>query len=651
MFLGGYGLGANDTDVRTVIVIGSSGLFLFALCANFDYVQRRLLAAPFVVRWCISRAEIASHSLYSYLYSLYSYSSVVSSLGRRMASGSSGGTTTALSTLSRVTSVDAIKNLSKNLLRSALQSITRKECFARSDYIERLSIRDVSVLFRYAASRATNLDEDEDEDEDEYYFDDKNRFLADQNCNNEMVWRTLRMVPKGYQRYAVGLSLAYRDVLQNLEKIERGVHDYLRQKSANNSAAAAATTTTTTTTTTNSIELERAEREPVASPTLRELLRFEIATGVHKNLPLLSDRSAASGLLWTKRQLHYQTALLANSLEVPGFRYPSPRDAATAAYEIVYNDYHGWAVKRIFTHSFGGSPPLERIWLSMAPPTDLPGHHHHRHHRHHNRHNHHHNHHHNHGGGGGGAGGKHRHGHARGDDDDAPPSLCRQFSDSNSGASTTSSSSSSSATSSATATTGRSKSDNDNDNEVLAALDHFGHEIAKKWEDLVRMFHCGKEEKMKRNNKLISSSKLMMMSGSSSSNLILSSESHFDLNQLNTEMVDSSLRSGSASATGEIQSGGSSCSCSCSCSCSDANSVVTTSSMVSSSCSATSASSSSSTTTSTMIEAKVSRQLYNDELIEKSKRDVEDFVRNISPMVADLGKLIDELNMNDPSRA
>jgi hypothetical protein len=36
--------------------------------------------------------------------------------------------------------------------------------------------------------------------------------------------------------------------------------------------------------------------------------------------------------------------------------------------------------------------------------------------------------------------------------------------------------------------------------------------------------------------------------------------------------------------------------------------------------------------------------------IQKSKQDTEDFIREVSPMVADLTEMIEEFNMNDPSR-
>jgi hypothetical protein len=52
-----------------------------------------------------------------------------------------------------------------------------------------------------------------------------------------------------------------------------------------------------------------------------------------------------------------------------------------------------------------------------------------------------------------------------------------------------------------------------------------------------------------------------------------------------------------------------------------------------------------------LAETIVCRQQAQDSLIRKSKQDTEDFVRGFAPMIADLGVLIEQMNMNDPSRA
>lgn len=343
------------------------------------------------------------------------------------------------------------------------------------------------------------------------------------------------MVPKGYQRYAISLSLGYRDLLQNLEKIERGVHKFLRFKQM-----------------ATENKNDEVPAVPIPSPTLRQLLQFEVRTNVHKQLPSLEDTSSASGLLWTKRQLHYQTELLGNLLEVPEC-YASAEEAAHSAYRTVYTEYHGWTISQIFTRSFGGSPPLEKMWMTMCPPKDSP--------KTHNA-----------------IASKVQNykSKCKKERSDLPPPL-RRLSDIQS-----------------TTTTSLSEKIEiqDEQKEVLDALDEIRHRVIEKWEDLLRMFNCGKEEKRKVKECLI-----------------LSSESHFNLSQYNRDLMQSSLQTSGVNED-----------------CSEKSSVVTTS-------------------------TRCSQHQSSFCAIEKSKRDVEDFVRGVSPMIADLGILINQLNMNDPARA
>jgi hypothetical protein len=295
----------------------------------------------------------------------------------------------AFSRLSRVSSRDALSRLSTSIRKSfissasrrqaALQAITTKECFARLDYIEKLSLGDLTVLFRYAASvnhadfdrkqflaggsdliRAivTAIDlavkvsrgsssgaakiasDSKKGDIDALYFLATIRIFAE--------WRTVRMVPNGFKRYSIAMNLAYRDVLQNSAKIETAVHAYLKYHLGSSSDSG----------------------QTILSPSLRQLLQYELDTNVHPNLPRLTDDSAAIGILWAKRQLHYQEVTFANTLQIPTI-YPSSKDAGGAAYMEVYEIYHSWPVKQIFQHSFGGSPSVEVIWKEMVPPKNL----------------------------------------------------------------------------------------------------------------------------------------------------------------------------------------------------------------------------------------------------------------------------------------
>ena len=301
----------------------------------------------------------------------------------------------ALCRLSRASSSETMRKLSSTIRntiksyrrRAALKAITRKECFVKLDYVGQLSIQDLVILFRYVngvdqmdfhkkqfmkeqsqlvrsivtamdmavtmsrggraqSSKITTTGERQNGEVDALYFAAVTRIFAE--------WRSLRMVPKGYNRYAVGLNLAYRDVLQNLAKIEDGVHAYFKYHDTHG------------------------EDSP-CSPTLRQLIEFELKTSVHPRLPILQEQSAASGLLWTKRQLHYQTSIINNLFQVPQ-TFETTQDGVAAAYTEVYDQYHGWAIKQVFARSFGGSPPVEVILRQMRPDdnftstcnTDLP---------------------------------------------------------------------------------------------------------------------------------------------------------------------------------------------------------------------------------------------------------------------------------------
>lgn len=171
-------------------------------------------------------------------------------------------------------------------------------------------------------------------------------------------WRVLRQVPPGYKGYAVGIGLGQKDIVQNIAKIEHAIHEYVDRfaKKDDNEE--------TTSIDSNGTDSQRV----LASPTLRDLLQYEVDTDVHDNskLPRLKEKSAAMGLLWVKRQLVYQTAIFNNVLDVPS-RFDSSRAAVQAAYDEVYGDLHGWAVQKIFSYSFQAAPEGIEIYKYMNP--------------------------------------------------------------------------------------------------------------------------------------------------------------------------------------------------------------------------------------------------------------------------------------------
>mmetsp|Transcript_20780 Transcript_20780/g.49347 ORF Transcript_20780/g.49347 Transcript_20780/m.49347 type:complete len:870 (-) Transcript_20780:192-2801(-) len=583
------------------------------------------------------------------------------------------------------TAIQESYNSFSSCSRVTLQAITHKQqCFVRADYIERLSINDVAILYRYAANmshyckshdRNTRASEDafdrttfrneqseivqgvitaidmavkvsrggladpttttttsvaastrsdsssstEEADNDDstllggidaLYFVAVTRVFAE--------WRTLRLVPDGYQRYAVALGLGYRDILQNLEKMERGVHSYYRYHRSKQLQ-------------------EQQDCQPIASPTIRELLEFELQKGVHSNLPYVAEKSAASGLLWAKRQLQYQVATLSNMLEVPDY-YPSPKDAAQAAYKDVYQDYHGWTVKQVFSHSLNGSPPLDKIWTTMEPPTDLPKDPSKRRHtsskpstigvssksapyshRHHNK--------------------------PRTSKTSEPTINIQITSGTTSNASSfdeydmptrqlsdvTDHSSPWSVVDDSSMVRRLQDDEGENmDNEFLMALENFGHDVADKWDDFLRLFHCGKKEEKKKRG---------------SENLILSRDSHFDLSMLQSSDIDRNHQSKLHLDR------------------SNRNAVRTATAP--SSNLANSSLSSSSYSTVTMMPPSEHDGNYHKQVqsqqnqgqgqsdavtATKSKQDTGDFVHEMSPLLADLGELFDFYSMNDPSR-
>jgi uncharacterized protein (DUF885 family) len=96
------------------------------------------------------------------------------------------------------------------------------------------------------------------------------------------------------------------------------------------------------------------------------LLEHEVDCNVHASLPRLVEKTAAMGLLWVRRQLHYQTSIFSNILRVPE-TFPSSHAAVASAYAQVYGHYHGWAVQKIFNYSFQAAPAVSEIYKFMNP--------------------------------------------------------------------------------------------------------------------------------------------------------------------------------------------------------------------------------------------------------------------------------------------
>jgi hypothetical protein len=145
-------------------------------------------------------------------------------------------------------------------------------------------------------------------------------------------WRVLRQVPEGYKSYAAGMNLGGRDLIQNIGKMEATAHSWMDSQDAEH------------------------------SPSLEQLLQHEVHTNVHSQLPRLKDHTAAIGLLWAKRQMHYQASIYANLVDQQDSQH-----AVRAAYKKVFDSYHGWFVQQMFQQSFRAVPPAVEIYKLMNP--------------------------------------------------------------------------------------------------------------------------------------------------------------------------------------------------------------------------------------------------------------------------------------------
>jgi hypothetical protein len=177
-------------------------------------------------------------------------------------------------------------------------------------------------------------------------------------------WRVVRQVPEGYKGFAVGMNLGHKDIVQNVAKIESTAHALLnhrRDMFALESQWAANGAD-------ENCPIDGSTPRCMRSPTIQEVMQYEIDMDVNpaSRLPRLKDKSGSMGILWTRRQLHYQTLLLDNVLKIPN-KYVSTAAAVLAAYNEVYDQFHGWAVQKIFNYSFQSAPEAQEIFKHMNP--------------------------------------------------------------------------------------------------------------------------------------------------------------------------------------------------------------------------------------------------------------------------------------------
>jgi len=154
-------------------------------------------------------------------------------------------------------------------------------------------------------------------------------------------WRAVKVVPEEYKAYAVGMNLAKRDLIQNVAKVENGIHKWIENEVI-------------------------AGKEEISSPTISELLKYELANGTHSRLPKLRDNSIAIGVVWMYRQLQFQFEIFRNLQQFKA-SHDSAIEVMKCAYKTVFDKYHGWALQQGFNYAFKGAPPVSMIFSMMNP--------------------------------------------------------------------------------------------------------------------------------------------------------------------------------------------------------------------------------------------------------------------------------------------
>ena len=153
-------------------------------------------------------------------------------------------------------------------------------------------------------------------------------------------WRLVRQVPEGHKRYASSMTLGHKDVLQNIGKMEAAAHAYMDAAAESN--------------------------HPPNSPSLRQMLQFEVEQNYHPERPKLLEVSGAMGLLWVRRQLEFQTATFQNLLDIPT-KIQTPAEALAVAYDHVYMNVHKWATQKVFRYTMQEGPEIHEVFECMNP--------------------------------------------------------------------------------------------------------------------------------------------------------------------------------------------------------------------------------------------------------------------------------------------
>jgi len=183
-------------------------------------------------------------------------------------------------------------------------------------------------------------------------------------------WRSLRQVPPGFKKYAIGMNLGRKDIVQNIAKVEQACHGWIEARSSSLSSGRRGRIDTNGDSTIHKHshvgEIPLGTNLPRYSPTIRQLMLDEIKMDIHPRLPRLKENSSTMGFLWLRRQLQYQTVTFGNVLHVPE-RYPTVISAVGSAYNTVFARFHGWTIRKIFNYSFKAAPDADLIFRHMDP--------------------------------------------------------------------------------------------------------------------------------------------------------------------------------------------------------------------------------------------------------------------------------------------
>jgi hypothetical protein len=107
--------------------------------------------------------------------------------------------------------------------------------------------------------------------------------------------------------------------------------------------------------------------------TVREALAFELSRRVHTPSPppkgaTLASASAAMGLTWLIRSLHFCSLLIEGALLQPiGARATSLTEALQAAYRRSLEPYHGWLMQSVFARGAKSLPTLDALAETLRP--------------------------------------------------------------------------------------------------------------------------------------------------------------------------------------------------------------------------------------------------------------------------------------------